>query len=553
MVLYVDGLPIGTSPATQARAYNGYWRVGGDPTWGSSSGFLAGTIDEVAVYPVALDATTVFERYVLGAGVVPNLPPTASFTSSMSLADGQTVTVDGASSVDADGAIVAWSWDFGDGSAVVAGPAALVQHTYAASGTFTITLTVTDDDGATRQTTRQVTTLGSNALPVPALSMSIVGEAVTFDGTGSSDPDGSVVGWSWQFGDGGAPVTGPTATHTYAAPGTYAVTLTVTDDRGASKQIVRSVSTGDLPTSPPAPVATLAADHFERSVAAGFGTADTGGAWTVTGTAANYSVSSGRAAMRLGTPGAGPSATLAAVVAANVSMRADVSVDKAATGGGTYATLVGRRIGTTGDYRATVRFQANGTVQALVTRRVGSTDNTLAVNNAVAGLASTPGQPISARFEVVGTNPTQLRLKLWVAGTAEPTAWLLTASDATPSHQVAGGVGLASYLSGSATNTPVTVSFDELDVVDPTVVLNGAPTARFATVTSGLGATVDGSLTSDDGAITGWAWDFGDGRTATGSPAASIVYAAAGTYTVTLTVTDAQGVTGRLALQVSVG
>jgi|GEM_PF-1663572 len=58
-----------------------------------------------------------------------------------------------------------------------------------------------------------------------------LGEAITFDGTGSLDPDGEIVAWDWDFGD-GTTGTGPTPSHTYAAIGAYTVTLCVTDDLG---------------------------------------------------------------------------------------------------------------------------------------------------------------------------------------------------------------------------------------------------------------------------------------------------------------------------------
>jgi PKD repeat protein len=90
-------------------------------------------------------------------------------------------------------------------------------------------------------------------------------------------------------------------------------------------------------------------------------------------------------------------------------------------------------------------------------------------------------------------------------------------------------------------------------VVDPTVVPNGTPTARFAVATDGLSVSFDGSLTVDEGPISGWAWDFGNGSTSTAGPVTSVEYAAAGTYLVTLTATDAHGASSRLALHVSVG
>ena len=62
------------------------------------------------------------------------------------------------------------------------------------------------------------------------------GQAVQFDGTGSSDPDGTIVAYDWDFGDGNT-ATGATPSHTYAAAGNYTVTLTVTDDGGALRQL----------------------------------------------------------------------------------------------------------------------------------------------------------------------------------------------------------------------------------------------------------------------------------------------------------------------------
>ena len=312
------------------------------------------------------------------------------------------------------------------------------------------------------------------------------------------------------------------------------------------------MSVGVLPAAPPVQPSVLAADAFGRTVASGLGTADLGGAWTLSSAATNYAVDGARGTIRMNTVAGGPSAWLTGVSATNASVVTDVTLDKAATGGGVYVTVLGRRVPSVGDYRATVRYLANGTVQALVVRRVGTTDTTLAALNTVPGLAPAPGDSLSVRFEVTGTNPTQLRMKVWPAGTAEPGTWTLTASDSTASHQVAGGVGLATYLSGSATNAPVAASFDNLVVSDPTIAVNAVPTARFASTIDGLDVTFDGSLSVDDAPLTNWAWDFGDGQTATTGPTVAHHFATAGTYVVTLTVTDAQGAVSTLPLNVSV-
>jgi PKD repeat protein len=191
-------------------------------------------------------------------------------------------------------------------------------------------------------------------------------------------------------------------------------------------------------------------------------------------------------------------------------------------------------------------------VQELIVRRIGTTDMVLAVAPTVPGLTHTAGQAYTVRFEVTGANPTQLRMKVWPAGTAEPGAWRLTANDSTAAMQAAGVVGINTYLSGSASNAPVVTSIDNLSVIDPTVPATAPPTARFAIGTALLSATFDASISVDDGTITGWAWNFGDGANSTTGPLVNHVYAAPGTYPVSLTVTDNQGLTNQLVLNVTV-
>jgi chitodextrinase len=87
--------------------------------------------------------------------------------------------------------------------------------------------------------------------------------AVSFNGSASTDPDGTVTSWAWSFGD-GASGTGAQTTHVYSTPGTYAATLTVTDNGGASGTATRSVVvTASLPR-PSAPT-SLTATALSRS------------------------------------------------------------------------------------------------------------------------------------------------------------------------------------------------------------------------------------------------------------------------------------------------
>lgn len=87
----------------------------------------------------------------LAPAPAPNEPPTAAITSSCS---GLTCQFDGRASADRDGSITAYTWELGDGT-TASGP--VVTRTYAQAGTYTVRLTVTDDDGATTTTSRAVT------------------------------------------------------------------------------------------------------------------------------------------------------------------------------------------------------------------------------------------------------------------------------------------------------------------------------------------------------------------------------------------------------------
>ncbi|WP_146151864.1 PPC domain-containing protein [Ahniella affigens] len=142
-------------------------------------------------------------------------------------------------SVDPDGTITSRSWNFGDSTAsTVANPA----HTYTAPGTYVVTLTVTDNDGEARQISRNVTVTAPppNVAPVANFTFTTNNATASFFDA-SSDADGTIASRRWEFGDGSSS-TATNPTRTFAVAGTYAVTLTVTDNRGASAQTVRSVT-----------------------------------------------------------------------------------------------------------------------------------------------------------------------------------------------------------------------------------------------------------------------------------------------------------------------
>lgn len=320
-------------------------------TW-DASGLTEGvhSIQVQAAAGAATDTDTI-RVYVQASA---NQPPTALYTYSCTAL---ACSFDGAGSSDPDGVIVSYEWNFGDGNTGSGSPA---SHTYGVAGTYTVQLTVTDDDGATDIATQAVTASqpivlhvgdldGSSALmprgrweatvtiqvhdahektvgnatitgawsdgtsgtaecatgtngacsvakgnlktnlasvrftvsavtlasatydaaanqdpdgdsdgstivvyqtsapanqpPTAQFSYSCTGLSCTFDGSGSSDVDGTLVSYAWNFGDGNSGP-GVTAVHTYGDAGTYPVELTVTDDDGATGSITHSVSVG---------------------------------------------------------------------------------------------------------------------------------------------------------------------------------------------------------------------------------------------------------------------------------------------------------------------
>ncbi|MEE8566124.1 MAG: PKD domain-containing protein, partial [Candidatus Bipolaricaulota bacterium] len=124
-------------------------------------------------------------------------------------------------------------------------------HQYADDGAYTVTLEVTDDDGATDSTSHSVTV--SNQAPIASFvygpSEPEINEIVDFDASGSYDPDGSIEEYEWDFGDSSTGI-GQKPAHSYSDNNTYTATLTVTDDDGATDSTSKNVTVAG-PNVPP--------------------------------------------------------------------------------------------------------------------------------------------------------------------------------------------------------------------------------------------------------------------------------------------------------------
>lgn len=220
-------------------------------------------------------------------------------------------------------------------------------------------------------------------------------------------------------------------------------------------------SAGAVVTAPAG--SPLVVDTFGRTLAAGWGSADTGGAWI--GSTRFLSVSGGTGKIVVAAPGRGPSVFLPATTTSDADLTVTMSSDKVGTGNGVYLSAMGRRVTGAGDYRFQTRLHADGLVGAMILRTdaVGA-QTALTPEATVPGYHFAAGDKLNVRFQVTGTSPTTLRAKVWPAAAAEPSTWLRSANDTTTGLQVAGNVGFMTYLSSSGTNAPVTTSFDNLYV-----------------------------------------------------------------------------------------
>jgi hypothetical protein len=214
-----------------------------------------------------------------------------------------------------------------------------------------------------------------------------------------------------------------------------------------------------------ASVPELADDPFSRTVAAGFGTAPTGGSWTLTGSGASASVDG--SAGKVSTP-AGQTAQLrlSGVSSTTTDLVATGWLEQAATGGGVYLA-VSPRSTTTAEYRPRIRVLSTGVVQIGATAVVNGTETALGAMSTVPGLTYAAGTKLRIRAQAAGVSPTTLRARVWVAGTTEPSTWPFSITDSTAGLQVAGSVGVSVYVSSSATNAPVIVGIDDLHAATP--------------------------------------------------------------------------------------
>ena len=484
----------------------------GDSSPNSSNAATTHTYNAVGTYVASLTVTDDdgdANTDTVDISVVANVAPVAAAAGTPSSGKAPLVVAfTSAGSDDADGTITSYSWDFGDSSPP--DPTEAPFHTYAAAGVYTATLTVTDDSGDS-DTATVVTTVNANQAPTAIANGSPdAGKAplgVVFSSAGSVDNDGTIVSYSWNFGDASPISTAANPSHLYAAQGVYTSTLTVTDDDGATATAGVVVNVGPPNVVPT--VAAVATPAFGKvPLAVNFSSA---GTIDPDGSIVSYAWNFGDASLT--SNAINPSHTYSSV-------------------GSFTATLT-----VTDDDGATATLPVSVDVLANVApTAVGS------------ATPDTGKEPLEVTFSsAASTDPD---------GTIASYAWNFGDSSAVdtsanPTHTY--------VLPGSYVAT-LTVTDDSGDsdstTVNVTVNPNQAPTAvaNATSTTTGnapLTVTFDSSVSSDPDGIFSVSWDFGDGTAASTAVAPSHLFVAAGTYTVTLTVTDDNGAVSTATVSVT--
>ncbi|MFA5869660.1 MAG: PKD domain-containing protein, partial [Candidatus Bathyarchaeia archaeon] len=451
---------------------------------------------------IAKDSTS--DATASRAFTITNVAPVADAGPDKSGSVGTVFSFSGAGSTDADGSIVGYAWNFGD---LGTGTGVTVTHSYAAVGTYTVTLTVTDDDGATDTDTAVVTVTGVIPPPVNQRPVAMagadrllqIGEASTFDGSGSYDLDGVIMSYSWSFGD-GQTASGAIVTHSYTLAGRYVSTLTVTDDDGATGTDSVAV-TVNAP-----PVADAGVDQTTTpNTAVNF---DGSASKDADGTITAYSWVFGD-----GASGTGVTTTHTYTALGNYSVTLTVTDNTGATGSD--AMMV----------------------------RVLAAPNQPPVANAGSAKSGHLGEVLtfdgSASRDPDGT----IAKYEWEFGDGATAAGAIV----THAYEVEGVYSVRLTVTdnlGAQARATATATITNL----PPVARLGGDRHVFT------GFTLDfvGSSSSDaDGSIAAYAWSFGDGASDSGA-SVSHTWAAAGSYTVTLTVTDNKGKTGSASVTVTV-
>jgi PKD repeat protein len=515
-------------------------------------------------------------------------PPVASFTTSAaSVLTGTAVYFNASCSYDPDGVIVGYFWTFDDGKNATGLTA---SHAYSQKGVYNVTLIVTDNDGSIGTSASTITVL--DRPPVASFTKSAAtvykSDVVYFNASASYDPDGSIVSYFWTFGD-GKNASGVTVSNSYANVGTYAVTLTVTDNDGSTASAMTVETVLDRPpvasfTESAATVYTRDVIYFNASASYdpdgvivscfwtfGDGTNATGlfvshayvdnGMCTVTLIVTDNDGSIGTSASTITVLDRPPVASFtesatSVLTGTAVYFNASASYDPDGTvvsyfwtfgdGSNVSGVAVSHGYAVTGVYNVTLTVKDNDGSTASASATVTVLDRPPIATFTESASAVYTGQSITFNASLSYDPDGSIVSYFWTFG----------------DNTNASGV-LANRVWAKRGNYTITLTVKDNDGSTGTAntivtVLDRPPLASFiyspTPPIASRTVTFDASKSNDpDGIITSYRWDFGDGNiTTVTSPVTTHIFNSFGNYTVTLIVVDNDGNTNATTQIVSV-
>lgn len=568
--LVCPGIPIGVTftdtSVPDTTITNWSWNFGDGTT--STLQHPTHSYASPGVYPVRLIVTNILgcsDTLLSSDNITVLDPPAASFSVSDSADCVPHAVIFTETSTAGDAAIVSWIWDFGNGdSSIVQNPG----YTYTAPGTYAVTLTTFDANGCYTSVSRNV--IGHDLPVANFVAADTVGCApTTVLFTDLSMGPAAINSWFWDFGDGNtSTLTNPS--HTYAADGSYTVTLTVVDVNGCTHTLTKPeyiqlthptanfrVTTTELcPGSPVYFTDRSIADHPIVSWAWDFGDGGTStqrnpryvyhtpGTYTATLTVTNdlgctdtYIFPTN---IRVYTPPT--AATLpgdtAGCVPFLVNFQDNSTPGDFALTGWTWDFDNGNTSAIANPAVQTYGTSGNYQVRMIVGDAFGCKDTadvTVTVNDL----------PIVDFFanKTNGCPPDIIRFTDISSGTAIPVAWLWDFGDGTTSTQRS---PQHTYSTNGVYDIALTVTDANGCVntlVRPAYIKMRNPVADYTVSATTIcpGANVQfNDATVADTTLFSWQWNFGDGSTS-GLQNPTHVYTAAGTYTVSLVVTNVLG------------